>query len=86
MKLSPKSISLVKLVLWAALLVWMVFLVAMSIAAGQILATWSIRLLGEGIQGRTMAWVSPIWSVFTALMLCWAVARFANRRLRTKGK
>lgn len=82
MKLSPKSAALVKLVLWAGLLVWMIFIVAMSVAAGQVLSVWCIRLLGDGIQGRVMAWVAPIWSVFTAFMLCWAVARFANKRLK----
>lgn len=80
MKLNPKSIALVKLVLWAAILVWMVFVVAMAVASAPILSTWIIRLLGDGFQGKTLAWVAPIWSVFTALMLCWAVARFVLRR------
>ena len=78
----PKAISLVKLGLWAAILTWMVFALSFSIIAAQRLALAAPRLFGVGVQGQVLAYVAPIWVVFTTLMLIWAMARFANRKLR----
>ncbi len=83
-KLNPKSIALVKLTIWAGLITWMVFFVAYSIVAAQTLSGWILILLGEGARGKILIWVAPIWVVFTALMLCWAVARFTIKKFIRK--
>ena len=81
---NPKAITLVKLTLWAGLAVWMVFLLAYGVVAAQRLGLAGPQLFGTSTLGQVLTWVVPIWVVFTTLMLIWAVARFANRKLGRK--
>jgi len=73
-----RAVVIIRLVLWSALLTWMVFTLGFSIAASQA----ARYVLVELEVGGVWIWVVPIWIVFTTLMLIWAVARFAVRRLR----
>lgn len=87
MKLSKKSISVIKLTLWSALVVWMVFFFAFGVIAAQWLASYGPEIysgFGSEVFARVLHWIAPVWVVFTALLTCVAVARFANRRLRPK--
>lgn len=84
MKLSMRGIGVVKLSLWSGLLVWMVFFFAFGVIAAQRLGAAGPSLFGTGVWGQVLTWVAPIWVVFTALLTCVAVARFANKRLRVK--
>jgi len=77
----PKSVVIIKITLWAGLLTWMVFTLASSLFMARI-AGIEIPKLIEGTRGVVLSWVVPIWIIFTILMLIWAVARFANKRLR----
>jgi hypothetical protein len=78
----PRSIVIIKITLWAGLLTWMVFILATSLFMARIAAI-DIPKLIEGTKGIVYSWVVPIWIIFTILMLIWAVARFASRKLRS---
>lgn len=80
----PKGVAVIKVTLWAGLLTWMVFLLVYALVGAQRLKLAGPELFGEGVWGQILTWVTPIWVVFTTLMLLWAVARFANRRLRKR--
>lgn len=82
----PKSVALIKLVLWAALVTWMIFTLAIGITMARWGAIEVARLLGANPWTGVWTWIVPIWIIFTTLMLDWAVARFAIRRLRKKEK
>ena len=87
MKLSKKSITVVKLALWSAIIVWMVFFFALGVVAAQWLASYGSGIysgFGNEAFAKILHWVAPIWVVFTALLVCVAVARFTNKRLRPK--
>jgi len=82
-RLSEKDKGLFKLVVWACLLVWMVFFLIFSVVTarygkGVILSTVS------GKWGEFLSWVFAIWAVFTSLLIIYYVTRFATRKLRRK--
>jgi len=80
----PRAVSLIKLTLWAGLATWMIFTLATGIAMARLAAVSLPPLVGTDVWGQIWCWVIPIWIVFTTLMLIWAVARFANKKLRKK--
>ncbi|KKL62529.1 hypothetical protein LCGC14_2184270 [marine sediment metagenome] len=80
----PRSRAIIKVTLWSALLTWMVFLLVYAIVGAQRARLVSVELFGTSTWGQILAWVLPVWIVFTTLMLIWAVARFANKRLKKK--
>lgn len=80
----PRAVSLIKLTLWAGLATWMVFTLAMGISFARLAAVRLPALIGTGAYGQVWTWIVPIWIIFTTLMLIWAVARFANKKLRSK--
>ena len=80
----PRAVNLIKLTLWAGLVTWMVFNTTAGIVFARQAAIILPRYVGTGTYGQVVTWVVPIWIIFTALMLDWAVARFAVRRLRPK--
>lgn len=82
----PRAVNLIKLTLWAGLVTWMVFTVAFGISVARVAAVMLPQLIGTGTYGIVWTWVVPIWIIFTTLMLIWAVARFAVRRLRPTPK
>lgn len=82
----PRAVAIIKLTLWAGLLTWMVFTTATGIALARLAAILLPRYIGTDIKGQIWVWVVPIWIIFVTLMLDWAVARFAYRRLRPKNK
>lgn len=87
MKLSKKSISVIKLALWSAIVVWMVFFFAFGVIAAQWLASYGSGIysgFGSEVFARVLHWIAPIWVVFTALLVCVAMAKFANKRLGRK--
>lgn len=87
MKLSKKSVTVIKLALWSAIWVWMIFFFAFGVIAAQWLASYGPGIysgFGNEVFAGILHWVAPIWVVFTALLVCVAVARFANKRLRKK--
>lgn len=81
----PRARALIKLGLWAGMLTWMVF----TVALGMVLAL-SIQTLYPATFGQTAwqhflgAWVIPVWIIYTSLMLVWVVARFVTKTLRSK--
>lgn len=84
---NPKSITTVKLALWAGILVWMIFFFAFGLSMAFKIAHSEIILWGFGsdlFAKVLQQWVAPIWIVFTALMVCIYVARFVHRKLRSK--
>jgi len=78
----PRAVNLIKLTLWAGLVTWMVFTTALGISFARLAAIKLPQLIGAGTYGQIWTWVVPIWIIFTTLMLIWAVARYAVRRLR----
>lgn len=78
--------TLLKLGVWAGILVWMVFYLAFGIVMAQKLsAVMYTSLLERGLDetfGRVLAIVSPIWLVFTVLMTCYLIAIWVNRVFR----
>jgi len=83
---NPKSVALIKLVLWAALVTWMVFTLAFGIVMAKLASVSLPSVIGTGTWAQVWTWIIPIWVIFTTLVLIWAVARFTNRRLRKKEK
>ena len=83
---NPRAVALIKLVLWAGLVTWIVFTLAFGIVMARLAAVSLPPLIGTGAWAQVWTWVIPIWIVFTTLMLIWAVARFANKKLRKKEK
>lgn len=85
-RLSPRDAAIIKLALWAGLLTWMVFFFAMGVAAAQRFATMGPEIFGTSLWGQILTWVTPIWIVFTILLVIIYIARFANRKLGKKEK
>jgi len=81
---NPKAVVLVKLTLWAGLVTWMVFTLAFGIVMARLAAVSLPPFVGTDFWGQVWTWVVPIWIVFTTLLLIWAVARYANKKLRKK--
>lgn len=81
---NPKSVALIKLTLWAALVTWIVFTLAFGVVMARLAAASLPGLIGTDTWAQVWTWVVPIWIVFTTLMLIWAVANFANKKLRKK--
>jgi len=80
----PRAVALIKLTLWAGLVTWMVFTLALGITMAKLAAVAFPQFVGVGIWGQAMVWVVPIWVIFTTFMLIWAIARFANKKLKGK--
>lgn len=85
-KMGPKGVTVVKVFLWAALLSWMVFFGLFSVIIAQKVAGVMTTLseFWEPTFAAIMIWVAPIWVVFTAALIIIIVARWANRKLRSK--
>ena len=84
---NPKSVSIIKLALWSGLVVWMVFFFVFGLVGAQELARGGPFLFGTSTWGQILTWVTPIWVVFTSLLLIVYIARFASRKLgRKKGE
>jgi heme/copper-type cytochrome/quinol oxidase subunit 2 len=80
----PRAVNLIKLTLWAGLVTWIVFNTTAGIVFARLAAILLPKWIGVGTYGQIWTWIVPIWIVFVALMLDWAVARFAVKRLRPK--
>ena len=80
----PRAVSLIKLTLWAGLFTWMVFTTVLGISMARLAATVLPQYVGTDVYGQVWTWVVPIWIIFTTLMLVWAVARFAVKKLRPR--
>jgi hypothetical protein len=78
---NPRDVALIKLVLWAGLVTWIIFTLATGIVIARLAAVLLPRVVGTA-WGQILTWVVPIWIIFTTFMLIWAVVRFANRKLR----
>lgn len=83
-RLSPRDVTIIKLALWAGLVTWMVFTLVLGIVIANQAAVQLPLVVGTSAWGQILTWVTPIWIVFTTLMLIWAVARFANKKLGKK--
>ena len=78
---NPKAIALIKLTCWSGLLVWMVFFFAYAVIAAQRLSIAGPLLFGISLWGQVLTWVTPIWVVFTSLLVIVYMVRFMNRRI-----
>jgi len=86
-KLGLRDVAVVKLALWSGLVVWMVFFFSLGAVLAPKLADPALYSgFGSGLFAEVLAWVAPIWVVFTALLVVVYVARFANKRLGRKKK
>ena len=83
-KLTPKQIALFKLVIWAVLLVWMIFFLAQSILTAQILGKWVPSVFPQTVYYQTLARMIPYWYVFTIGLVEFIIARWAYRKLKGK--
>jgi hypothetical protein len=72
--------ALVKLTLWGAILVWIVFTVAMGVAKAKEFSFFSEAYLKSYVLSH---WVGPIWVVFTALMFIWIMIAYVNRKFKS---
>ena len=83
-RLSPRGVAIIKLALWSGLAVWMIFFFAFGVTAAQRFAAFGPEVFGTSLWGQILTWVTPIWVVFTALLVVVYVARFANKKLGKK--
>ncbi len=81
---NPKAITLIKLTCWAGILVWMVFFFAYAVIAAQSLAIAGPFLFGLDTWGQVLTWVTPIWVIFTSLLVIVYVTRFVNKKIGRK--
>lgn len=79
-----KSRSIIKLGLWAGIIVWGLFFFAYAVIAAQRLGSSGEDLFGSGLFGRVLTWVTPIWVVFTSLLVIIYVVRFVNKKMGGK--
>lgn len=79
-----RSVLVVKLCIWSGLLTWMVLSIAYAVTAANRLGLAGPELFGLDTRGQVLTWMVPVWVIFTVLMLVWAVARFASRRLNKR--
>ncbi len=80
-----KSLTIVRLTVWAGLLTWMVFFFALGVVMAKRLADAGPSIywgFGSELLAQVLHWIAPIWVVFTVLLVIVYVARFAARRLR----
>lgn len=85
-KLSHRELSLFKLAVWSALLVWMVSFITIAFFVAISLKTYALTLFGTGAMGNVMAFiwgVSWIATVFYTLVL---MAKYVNRKMRGGAK
>ena len=80
-RLSEKDKRLFRLVTWSCLVVWMAFFMVFSVSIAAKARALAPVWYGMETWGSIMYWVAPIGIVFTGLMICVVVARFAKRRL-----
>lgn len=85
-KLSPREVSLVKLFIWAGLVVWMLFYLAFGLAVARFLVSQVphvfYRMGPIGVEA--MKWVMPIWFIATVLLTIYYMAKWANKKLRSQ--
>lgn len=84
-KMGTKGQALVKLCLWAGLIVWMVFYLAFGITVAKWLGPQVGTLLAEYWSPTfvdIMRWLVPIWFVFTVLLTIVLVSKWANKKIR----
>lgn len=80
-KLTRKDVALVKLTVWSALIVWMLFLLMFAIVGAMVLADRS-KDVWDGVAGDMMSWFLPIWFIYTLLFVIYLIARWSNKKLR----
>jgi len=85
-RLSERDKALFRLVLWAMLVVWMVFFLTYSIVIAKIFATIAPHAYGVSVWGQIMSWIGPVWVVFTALLIIVIMGKYAARKLSPKEK
>jgi type VI protein secretion system component VasK len=79
--LSPKSIAVVKLAVWSALLVWMAMILVFAIVGAMVLTDRS-KDVWDGAAGNIMSWFLPIWFIYTILFVILLVIRWSSRKLK----
>ncbi len=80
-RLSDKDKTLFKLVVWACLIVWMVFFFSLSLVKAKTIGVWWALQFGNSQWGQVMAFIVPVWVVFTTLLFILFVARYARKKL-----
>ena len=83
LNLSDKDKRLLKLALWAGLVVWMLCYFVFGLVASQKVAGLIKEVLSHNeVLAGIMGWLAPIWLIFTILFTIVLVARWARRRLQ----
>ncbi len=80
-KLDKRGLTILRLCLWSGLLVWMIFFLAYGIIAAKRLSIWGPTIFGLSFWGQALTWVTPIWVVFTVLLVLVNIAKFTNKKL-----
>jgi len=83
-RLSERDKALFRLVLWAVIVVWMVFFLTYSVVIAKIFATIAPYAYGVSVWGQIMSWVGPVWVVFTALLIIVIMGKYVARKLSPK--
>ena len=84
-KLGTKGQALVRLCLWAGLIVWMIFYLAFGITIARWLGPQIVILMGDfwsPTYVAIMGWLVPIWFIFTILLTIILVSKWANKKIR----
>ncbi len=80
----PKAVTVVRVCVWAGLITWMVFALVYSVTAAQRLGHLAPQIFGTSTYGQVLSFVAPAWIIFTTLLLCWAIARWVNKKFRIR--
>ena len=81
-RLGAKGMTLIKLVIWAGLVTWMICYLAMGIAVAKWFGTNGPLYFGTDIWGIALSFLTPIWIIFTILLTDVLIAKYAHKRLK----
>ena len=79
-RLTTKDVAIIKLSIWSALIVWILFLLMFAIVGAIVLADRS-QDVWSGIAGDIMSWFLPIWFIYTILLIVLLVIKWTTKKL-----
>ena len=84
-KMGSKGQALVRLCLWAGLVVWIIFYLAFGVAVARWIGPAVATFLQEywsPLFVDIMRWLVPIWFIFTVLLTIVLISRWVNKKMR----
>ena len=81
-RFTPKEVTIFKLVLWVALLTWLVFFTIFGVLGTLILSSEASEIYEGRWYKGIMSFTLPTWFIFTVFLIDIGIMRYTNRKLR----